>query len=48
MMIEKEEMRLKIKQLKYKIEKEELLNNELQMKMKILKDLQSERNESDM
>ncbi len=47
-MIEKEEMRLKIKQLKYKIEKEELLNNELQMKMKILKDLQSERNESDM
>ena len=38
-MLEKEEMRKKIKQLKYKIEKEEVLNSELSLKVRTLRDL---------
>jgi len=38
--MEKEELRKKIKQLKYKIEKEEVLNQELIIKTNHLKELQ--------
>jgi predicted RNase H-like nuclease (RuvC/YqgF family) len=41
-MLEKEELRKKIKQLKYKIEKEEGLNKQLQAKANNMQQLQKE------